>query len=303
MGPRTKDARDIIDKLHPRRPHIILHTGTLPLTPLVLSSSKNTNTVTFSFTMATADVMLPRTDARSLRHSLAADFGVRDYGDPAVVNQEFTHVHSRLDQLEENLQKSVGGLKTDVDNMRKDVNDLKTDVEGLKTEVRTGFATLEAMIKNLVAHNTQPAGTAPPSIQGVPSSLSDERGSADGLPPSSVVPDAGHVSPTPSVPHSSSSVQGGSSSVQRGLPSLQGSSPTSSVEGFYSSSPVQFARTYADSSEEAGPSVTQAQAMSDLPAIALHAAEVLDTVQRETESSIGKLKKLTSMISFKNLRK
>ncbi len=279
-------------------------------------------------------------DVLSLPRSSTGTFDPRDYADPFVVNGEFNQVYRRLERLEDNLQKSVNGLKTEVDdrfnkmqknvderfdkmqksvderfdnmqksvderfdNMQKDVNGLKTEVEGLKTEVTTGFATLEAMIKKLVAHNTQPAGTAPPSIQGVPSSLSDDRGSADGLPPSSVVPDAGHVSPTPSVPHSSSSVQGGSSSVQHPLPSLQGSSPTSSVEGFYSSSPVQFARTYADSSEEAGPSVTQAQAMSDLPAIALHAAEVLDTVQRETESSIGKLKKLTSMISFKNLRK
>ncbi|KAI0760266.1 hypothetical protein C8Q74DRAFT_1220969 [Fomes fomentarius] len=247
--------------------------------------------------MAAADVMLPR-NAPSLRHSLAADFGVRDYGDPAVVNQEFTHVHSRLDQLEENLQKSVEGLKKEVEGLKKEVDErfdnMQKDVDGLKTQVQTGFARLEAMILALGVQVLQPAGAAPPSVQSAPSSLSD--GSEDGPPPSSVVPDSGHVSPSPSVPRSSSS-------VQRRLPSVQASSPSSSVEGLYSSSPVQFARTYPDSSEEAGPSVTQAQAIGDIPAIALHAAEVLDTVQRDTESSIGRLKKLASMLSLKSLKK
>lgn len=182
--------------------------------------------------------------------------------DPEVVKQGF--------------EAEVYGI---LDQLQKDIHGLKTQVKGIRTPFETVFARLETMIMKLMVHRSQHSGAAPPPVQGA---LFTPSANLKTHPPSG--PLQVTLDPQPL-----------SSALRPHPPS---NAPSPSVEGNYNPSPIVFARRR----EQAGPTATRAQAVSDISSAAIHTAEGSDTVQREARTGIGRLKKIVRMLSMRRLK-
>ncbi len=163
-------------------------------------------------------------------------FGVREYADPLAIAREFAEIRERFNAMDERIEEMDTRLKKMDDHLKKMDNRL----DKLQTDFETGFATLKSLIEALGVQNPLSSSVHGPS--------SDERGSEDILPTSSIQPASWETAPSSLVQHRSRppSVQRSSTptSIHEGGPDTVLSPPIRcpsrppSVEGYLATSSV-----------------------------------------------------------------